>query len=188
MNFWCVSLIVILCKVCIHNQMQMPCTVQVRTHSCGFFTELLWNDVRSQNYPSFVKLNHWNRLDLPLGHLNVIYLQIDGQFWRWSPLSKHFFIKMHHSDSISSLDHSDPSKPSHRLTNGPKPSKTIESDGSKTKNHWTTIDGNGQTAKKHSMVMVASKTIENFQWSLQNHWNVQWFPVISGSADPQDKL
>ena len=33
------------------------------------------------------------------------------------------------------LDHNDPSKPSHRLTNGPKPSKTIESDGSKTKNH-----------------------------------------------------
>ena len=33
------------------------------------------------------------------------------------------------------IDHSDPSKPSHRLTNGPKPSKTIESDGSKTKNH-----------------------------------------------------
>ena len=33
------------------------------------------------------------------------------------------------------LDHDDPSKPSHRLTNGPKPSKTIESDGSKTKNH-----------------------------------------------------
>ena len=27
------------------------------------------------------------------------------------------------------LDHSDPSKPSHRLTNGPEPSKTIESDG-----------------------------------------------------------
>jgi len=23
--------------------------------------------------------------------------------------------------------------------------------------------------KKHAMVMVASKTIENFQWSLQNH-------------------
>ena len=74
------------------------------------------------------------------------------------------------------LDHSNPSKPSHRLTNGPKPSKTIESDGSKTKNHWKTIDGNGQTAKKHSMVIVASKTIENLQWSLQNHWNDWWFP------------
>ena len=31
------------------------------------------------------------------------------------------------------------------------------------------IDGNGQIAKKHSMVMVSSKTIENLQWSLQNH-------------------
>ena len=29
----------------------------------------------------------------------------------------------------SYLDHNDPSKPSHRLTNGPEPSKTIESDG-----------------------------------------------------------
>ena len=74
------------------------------------------------------------------------------------------------------LDHSDPSKPSHRLTNGPKPSKTIESDGSKTKNHWKTIDGNGQTAKKHSMVIFSSKTIENLQWLLQNHWNLQCFP------------
>ena len=46
------------------------------------------------------------------------------------------------------LDHDDPSKPSHRLTNG-------------------------QTAKKHSMVMVSSKTIGNLQWSLQNHWNLQ---------------
>ena len=76
----------------------------------------------------------------------------------------------------SRLDHNDPSKPSHRLTNGPEPSKTIESNGSKIKNHWKTIDGNGQTAKKHSMVMVSSKTIENLQWSLQNYWNFQWFP------------
>ena len=74
------------------------------------------------------------------------------------------------------LDQNDPSKPSHRLTNGPEPSKTIESDGRKIKNHRKTIDGNGQTAKKHSMVMVSSKTIENLQWSLQNHWNLQWFP------------
>ena len=44
------------------------------------------------------------------------------------------------------------------------------------KNHHKTIDGNGQTAKKHSMVMVSSKTIENLQWSLQNHWKLQWFP------------
>ena len=70
---------------------------------------------------------------------------------------------------LSQVDHNDPSKPSHRLTNGPEPSKTIESDGRKIKNHRKTIDGNGQTAKKHSMVMVSSKTIENLQWSLQNH-------------------
>ena len=67
------------------------------------------------------------------------------------------------------LDHNDPSKPSHRSTNGPEPSKTIESDGRKIKKHRKTIDGNGQIAKKRSMVMVSSKTIENLQWSLQNH-------------------
>ena len=33
------------------------------------------------------------------------------------------------------VDHNDPSKPSHRLTNGPEQSKTIESDGNKIKNH-----------------------------------------------------
>ena len=44
------------------------------------------------------------------------------------------------------------------------------------KNYRKTIDGNGQTAQKHSMVMVSSKTIENLQWSLQNHWNLQWIP------------
>ena len=43
--------------------------------------------------------------------------------------------KSSQSVKYSKLDHSDPSKPSHRLTNGPKPSKTIESDGSNTKNH-----------------------------------------------------
>ena len=31
------------------------------------------------------------------------------------------------------LDHNDPSKPSHHLTNDPEPSKTIESDGSNIK-------------------------------------------------------
>ena len=46
------------------------------------------------------------------------------------------------------VDHNDPSKPSHRLTNGPKPSKTIESDGSNIKNLRKTIDGNGQTTQK----------------------------------------
>ena len=86
-------------------------------------------------------------------------------------------LSFHHPFNYCAVvDHSDASKPSHRLANGTKPSKTIESDGSKTNNHWKTIDGNGQTAKKHSMVMVASKTIENLQWSLQNHWNVRWFP------------
>ena len=74
------------------------------------------------------------------------------------------------------LDHDDPSKPLHRLTNGTEPSKTIESNGKKMENHWKTIDGNGQTAKKHSMVMVSSKTIGNLQWSLQNHWKIQWLP------------
>ena len=63
------------------------------------------------------------------------------------------------------VDHNDPSKPSHRLTNGPEPSKTIVATS---KNHRKTIDGNGQTAQKHSMVMISSKTIENLQWSLQN--------------------
>ena len=51
-------------------------------------------------------------------------------------LSKMFFQQ-------TTLDHNDPSKPSHRLTNGPEPSKTIESDGSNIKNHRKTIDANG---------------------------------------------
>ena len=83
---------------------------------------------------------------------------------------------MSHAVRTLGLDHNDPSKPSHRLINGTEPSKTIESDGNKIKNHWKTIDSNGQTAEKYSMVMVSSKTIENLQWSLQNHWNLQWFP------------
>ena len=75
------------------------------------------------------------------------------------------------------LDHNDPSKPLHRLTNGLEPSKTIESDGRKIKDHWKTIDGNGQTSKKHPMMMVASKkTMENLPWFLQNYRNLQWFP------------
>ena len=49
---------------------------------------------------------------------------------------------------VGALDHNDPSKPSHCLTNGPEPLKTIESDGSNIKNHRKTIDGNGQTAQK----------------------------------------
>ena len=43
---------------------------------------------------------------------------------------------MYESDDHSRpIDHNDPSKPSHRLINGTEPSKTIESDGSKMKNH-----------------------------------------------------
>ena len=30
------------------------------------------------------------------------------------------------------------------------------------KNHWKTIDVNGQSTQKHSMVMISSKTIENW--------------------------
>ena len=58
------------------------------------------------------------------------------------------------------LDHNDPSKPSHRLTNGPEPSKPLKAMVATSKNHRKTIDGNGQTAQKHSMVMISSKTIE----------------------------
>ena len=35
--------------------------------------------------------------------------------------------------SLATVDHNDPSKPSHLLTNGLEPSKTIESDGSNIK-------------------------------------------------------
>ena len=38
--------------------------------------------------------------------------------------------------NLNEIDHNDPSKPSHRLTNGPKPSKTIESEGSNIKKPW----------------------------------------------------
>ena len=66
----------------------------------------------------------------------------------------------------SKIDHNDPSKPSHRLTNGPEPSKTIESDGSKSKNHRKTIDGNGHTAQKTF----------NGDGLLKNHWK---FAMVS---------
>ena len=59
------------------------------------------------------------------------------------------------------LDHNDPSKPSHRLTNGPEPSKTIDAIGWALKkhsmdqvmvqhgqNHCKTIEANGGL-KKH---------------------------------------
>ena len=52
-----------------------------------------------------------------------------------------------HDDNV---DHNDPLRPSHRLTDGPKPSKTIESNGSKTKN------------QKPLMVMV--RPLKNIQW------------------------
>ena len=55
------------------------------------------------------------------------------------------------------LDHDDPSKPSHRLTNGPYPSKTIESNGSKIEKPLVTMV---RLSEKHSMVIVFSKTIE----------------------------
>ena len=42
-------------------------------------------------------------------------------------------MNAHHMMERIILDHNDPSKPSHRLTNGPEPSKTIESDGSNIK-------------------------------------------------------
>jgi hypothetical protein len=51
------------------------------------------------------------------------------------------------------------------VRNHQKPSKAMVATS---KNHRKTIDGNGQTAQKHSMVMISSKTIENLQWSLQN--------------------
>ena len=49
------------------------------------------------------------------------------------------------------------------LRNHRKPLKAMVATS---KNHRKTIDGNGQTAQKHSMVMVSSKNIENMQWSL----------------------
>ena len=50
------------------------------------------------------------------------------------------------------LDHDDPSKPSHRLTNGPVPSKTIESNGRKLK----------KDIEKPLMAMVRQP--KNIQW------------------------
>ena len=69
------------------------------------------------------------------------------------------------------LDHDDPSKPSHRLTNGPEPSKTIESDGRKikktSKNHWwqwsdrqKTFNGNGRLKNHWKIPMVSSKPLK----------------------------
>ena len=47
-----------------------------------------------------------------------------------------FFLLMRElrrGQKVTCVDNNDPSKPSHRLTNGPEPSKTIESDGSNIK-------------------------------------------------------
>ena len=91
-----------------------------------------------------------------------------GDFINCGRLSSLLWVVL---NAISQLDHNDPSKPSHRLTNGPEPSKTIESDGSNIKNHRKTIDSNGQTAQKtfngdgllknHSkFAMVSSKPLK----------------------------
>jgi hypothetical protein len=48
------------------------------------------------------------------------------------PPSRGINLDLTKPDEIT-VDHNDPSKPSHRLTNGPEPSKTIESDGSNIK-------------------------------------------------------
>ena len=44
-----------------------------------------------------------------------------------------FALHLHTGQGWREVDHNDPSKPSHRLTNGPEPSKTIESDSSNIK-------------------------------------------------------
>ena len=72
---------------------------------------------------------------LKVDTLNVIHFTVVNQF-----------SELNRVESQGDIDHDDPSKPSHHLTNGPEPSKTIESDGRKIKNHRKTIDGNGQTA------------------------------------------
>ena len=52
----------------------------------------------------------------------------------------------------------DPSKPSHRLTNGPEPLKTIESDGNKIK-----------TIEKPLMAMIRPPRTFNGDSLLKNH-------------------
>ena len=114
-----------------------------------------------------------NHISFSVSFNLILHQHLDTKFqWTFSIWTNHLYLPDNHPiqeesawklnnlyHSSTGLDHNDPSKPSHRLTNGPEPSKTIESDGSKIKNHWKTIGGNGQTAKKHSMVMVSSKTI-----------------------------
>ena len=78
----------------------------------------------------------------------------------------------------SVLDHNDPSKPSHRSTNGPEPSKTIESDGRKikkpSKNHWwqwsdrqKTFNGDGLLKNHWKFTMVSSKPLKLTMVSLK---------------------
>ena len=45
----------------------------------------------------------------------------------------------------------------------PNHRKPLKAMVAKNKNHWKTIDGNGQTAKKHSMVMVGGFQNTKFQ-------------------------
>ena len=62
-------------------------------------------------------------------------------------------------EALRLIDHNDPSKPSHRSTNGPEPSKTIESDGRKIK----------KTIEKPFMAMVRPPKTFNGDGLLKNH-------------------
>ena len=75
-------------------------------------------------------------------------------------------------------------KPFHRLTNGPWPSKTIETNGwaiqKPLKNHrwqWSgyqkTFNGKWRPPKPLKIFNGLFITIESFQLSSQNHWNCQ---------------
>ena len=75
---------------------------------------------------------------------SICELMVNTQMVRWGESAKNCFECTNYQE----VDHNDPSKPSYRLTNGPEPSKTIESDGSNIKKHRKTMDGNGQTAQK----------------------------------------
>ena len=66
-----------------------------------------------------------------------VFLHVGSQMCPYSYAAVYFKYKtifLDHTRQVpTGLDHNDPSKPSHRLTNGPEPSKTIESDGSNIK-------------------------------------------------------
>ena len=53
--------------------------------------------------------------------------------WRGKTYTGHACVVTFFALGPITVDHNDPSKPSHRLTNGPEPSKTIESNGSNIK-------------------------------------------------------